>query len=41
MRIVVTNANEEAKKGYMKKLIQTFIETKMKAFRYCQKFYEK
>lgn len=32
MRIVVTNANEEAKKGYMKKLIQTFIETKMKAF---------
>lgn len=29
---MVTTGNEEAKKGYMKKLIQTFIETKMKAF---------
>jgi hypothetical protein len=32
MRIEVTTGNNEAKKNYMRKLIQTFIETKMKAY---------
>jgi hypothetical protein len=32
MRIEVTTGNNEAKKHYMKKLIQTFIETKMKPY---------
>ena len=33
MRIEVTTGNNEAKKNYMRKLIQTFIETKMKTYR--------
>ena len=33
MRIEVTTGNSEAKKNYMRKLIQTFIETKMKTYR--------
>jgi hypothetical protein len=32
MRIEVTTGNNEAKKNYMRKLIQTFIETKMKTY---------
>jgi hypothetical protein len=32
MRIEVTTRNNEAKKNYMRKLIQTFIETKMKTY---------
>ena len=32
MRIEVTTGNNEAKKNYMRKLIQTFIETKMKPY---------
>jgi hypothetical protein len=33
MLIEVTTGNNEAKKNYMRKLIQTFIETKMKTYR--------
>ena len=33
MRIEVTTGNNEAKIHYMRKLIQTFIETKMKTYR--------
>ena len=33
MRIEVTTGNSEAKKNYMRKLIQTFIETKMQTYR--------
>ena len=32
MLIEVTTGNNEAKKNYMRKLIQTFIETKMKEY---------